>query len=167
MNLPLFTKLGDFKMIKRIQIILLSLVIMLVQTIAIAANNSPVGLWKTIDDVTGKPKSIMRISESNGVLSATIVKILPAPGKYKNGVCDDCVGTYHNKPLEGVTVMRGMKAEANNPGNWSGGKITDPKNGKTYRCAIQLTNGGQSLNVRGYMGIQLLGRTQVWNRASK
>jgi uncharacterized protein (DUF2147 family) len=154
-------------MIKRIQIILLSLAMILAQTIAIAASPSPVGLWKTIDDVTGQARSLMRITESNGVLYGTIVKIFPESGHYQNGVCDYCVGPYHNKPLEGVTVMRGLKAEANNPGNWSGGKITDPKNGKTYRCAIEVTNGGKSLNVRGYIGIQLLGRTQVWQRASK
>jgi len=153
-------------MIKRIQIVLLSVVIMLIQTITLAASSSPVGTWKTIDDVTGKEKSILRITESNGVLAGTIVKIFPEPGHYLNGLCDYCDGPYHNKRLEGVTVLRGMTAEAGNPGHWSGGKITDPKNGKTYRCAIEVTDGGQTLNVRGYIGIQLLGRTQVWHRVN-
>lgn len=153
-------------MMKRIQIVLFSLIMILSQTIALAGNPSPVGLWKTIDDVTGKPKSIMRIRESNGVLSGTIVKIFPKPGHYLNGLCDECDGQYHNKRLEGLTVLRGMSAEANEPGTWSGGKITDPKNGKTYRCTMTISNNGQTLDVRGYIGIQLLGRTQTWKRVS-
>ncbi|HTM62940.1 MAG TPA: DUF2147 domain-containing protein [Gammaproteobacteria bacterium] len=140
------------------------IVLMFLHTTAIAANmSSPVGLWKTIDDVTHKPKSLFRITESKGILYGTVVKTFPSEN-YVNGICVKCEGPYHNKRLEGVTLMRGLTAESDNPGNWSGGKITDPLNGKTYRCAIKLINNGRSLNVRGYVGIQLLGRSQEWQR---
>ncbi len=152
-------------MIRKFQMALAVVTIMCLQTVAMAASLSPVGSWKTIDDVTGKPKSIFRITESNGVLQGTVVKTFPSD-TYVNGVCVKCVGPYQNKRLEGVTLMRGLTAEANNPGNWSGGKITDPLNGKTYRCALKVTNGGRTLDVRGYIGVSILGRTQVWQRVS-
>ncbi len=137
--------------------------IMLSTSIFAANSASPVGLWKTIDDVTNKPKSILRISESNGELQGTIVKSFPTDANV-NGICVGCAGKFHNKRLEGMTIMSGLKPEANNPGTWSGGKITDPLTAKTYKCTITVTNGGSSLDVRGYIGIQLLGRTQTWVR---
>ena len=152
---------------KKIQIILCSLIMLLMQTVAIAGSASPVGLWRTIDDATGKQKSIIRISENRGVLSGKIVKIFPRPGHYKNGLCDTCEGQYKNKKLEGVTVLRGMSPESKKSGTWSGGKITDPKNGKTYRCTMTISGNGRTLDVRGYVGVQFLGRTQVWRRVSR
>jgi uncharacterized protein (DUF2147 family) len=152
-------------MSRKIQIAIVSLFLMFVQTLAMAGGASPVGLWKTIDDVTGNAKSIIRISESGGVLSGTIVKTFPRPGHGLNGLCDDCVGPYHNKNLVGTTVMRGLTADPKEPGTWGGGKITDPLNGKTYRCVVRMV-GGSKLDVRGYMGIQMFGRTQTWHRVS-
>ncbi len=152
-------------MTKGIKGLWLALVLFLVTTSAMAAG-SVTGLWKTIDDVTGKPKAIVNITESGGVLAGTIVKIFPRPGYDQNELCEHCQGANHNKRIVGMTIMYGLTKEKNNPGNWSGGRILDPMNGKTYRCAVQLSGSGQVLNVRGYIGIKLLGRTQEWHRVS-
>jgi len=152
-------------MTKTIQGVLL-LLVMLFATSTVLAAGSVTGLWKTIDDVTGKPKSIIRITESGGVLSGTVIKIFPRPGHDQNAVCEQCKGSLHNKRIVGMTVMNGLSEEKNNPGNWSGGRILDPENGKTYRCALHLKDGGQVLSVRGYIGVQLFGRSQEWLRVS-
>lgn len=152
-------------MIKIIQGVALALMVLFVSTATMAAG-SVSGLWKTIDDATGKPKAIVRVTVSGGVLSGTIIKIFPSPGKDQNQLCEKCKGSLHNKRIVGMTILRGLTEEKNNPGNWSGGSILDPMNGKTYRCALHLQDGGQVLNVRGYLGVQLFGRSQQWHRVS-
>lgn len=153
-------------MLRILSTVIVALVVMFANSAAMSADlSSPVGLWKTIDDKTNKPKSHFRITDNNGVLSGTVVKTFPS-ANYVNGKCSGCEGPYHNKSLNGVTLLRGMKAEKGSTDTWSGGKITDPLDGKTYRCTMQLTNGGRSLKVRGYIGIQLLGRTQIWQRVN-
>lgn len=128
-----------------------------------AANvNSPVGVWKTIDDVTGQPKSIIQIyANSDQTLSGKVMKIFPSPGKDENEVCEACKGAWHNQKIVGMVILEGMKANGN---KWDGGQILDPKNGKTYRCTFKLSNNGGELNVRGYIGISAFGRSQVWLR---
>src|SRR5262245_15467378 len=122
--------------------------------------NSPVGYWKTIDDVTGKPKSILHIYQSGGLLYGQVEKIFPRPGHDQNELCTSCKGPKHNQPIVGMVVMEGLKQNADNPSQWGGGQILDPMNGNTYRCSIQLSDNGQKLNVRGYIGISLFGRSQ-------
>lgn len=131
-----------------------------------AANNSPVGYWKTIDDVTGKPKAIIQITEQSNELNGRIIKIFPSPGKDQNEVCEACKGARHNQRIVGMTILNGLKPANNNAIEWSGGEILDPKNGKTYHCYIQLRDNGQKLTVRGYFGLPMFGRTQTWLRVS-
>ena len=123
---------------------------------------SPIGYWKTIDDVTGRPKGIVKISGSPSNLHATVVKIFPGGLT----VCTACHGSLKNKPIMGMTVMSGLKQEANNSNTWSGGRILDPKNGKEYNCKLTVSDDGSRLDVRGFMGISLFGRTQTWVRVS-
>jgi len=130
------------------------------------AANSPIGYWKTIDDVTGKPKSILHIYETNGALYGQIVKIFPRPGYDQNELCSACKGSRHNKRIVGMVIMEGLKQSTNNLSEWSGGQILDPVNGKTYRCNIEVTDNGQQLNVRGYIGVPLFGRSQTWIKVS-
>lgn len=127
---------------------------------------SPVGYWTTIDDVTGKPRSIMQIFEEGNVLYGKVVKSYPQPGDDKGDICVKCKGVAHNKRVIGMVIMKGLKQSANNPAQWSGGTILDPLSGKTYKCFITVVNNGRSLNVRGYIGFSLFGRTQTWIRAS-
>ena len=120
---------------------------------------SPVGLWKTIDDETGQAKSLVRIVEVNGMLSGRIEKLL-TPGK-ESQVCEKCEGELKDKPVLGMEILRGLKK---GDGVWEGGTILDPNNGKFYRSQLKLVDGGKKMELRGYIGIPLLGRSQNWLR---
>lgn len=126
------------------------------------SSNSPVGVWKTIDDVTGQPKSIIQIyANADQTLSGKVLKIFPKPGEDQNKVCDACKGDKYNKKIVGMIILEGMKA---NGDKWDDGQILDPKTGKTYHCNFKLIHNGANLQVRGYIGISAFGRTQVWDR---
>ncbi len=124
------------------------------------AENSPVGLWKTIDDSTGKPRSLIRISDKNGELIATIEKGL-LPGETGEKVCGKCTDERKDKPLVGMIIMDGIKQKGD---VYEGGHILDPDNGKIYKCKIKLDSTGNKLEVRGFIGISLIGRSQTWLR---
>jgi uncharacterized protein (DUF2147 family) len=124
------------------------------------AENSPIGLWKTIDDATNKPRSLIRISDKNGELIGTVEKGL-LPDDSPNDVCDKCTDARKGKPIIGLTIMDGMKATGD---AFEGGHILDPDNGETYKCKIKLDATGNKLEVRGFIGISLIGRSQVWVR---
>lgn len=124
------------------------------------AENSPVGLWKTIDDNTGKPRSLIRISDKNGELIATIEKGL-LPGETGEKVCGKCTDERKDKPLVGMIIMDGMKAKGD---IFEGGHILDPDNGETYKCKIKIDSTGKKLEVRGFIGVSLFGRSQTWVR---
>ena len=125
------------------------------------ASESPVGLWRTIDDKSGKEKSLVRIVEANGELRATIEKLFREPHEEPNPNCDKCPGERKNKPVLGMMIMTGLKKSGT---EYDGGEILDPANGKTYRVKMWTAEGGKKLNVRGFIGVSLLGRTQVWVR---
>lgn len=148
-------------------VITASMALLFTQAVLAADINSPVGLWKTIDDVTGQPKAIVEITETPAhTLQGTVLKIFPRPGYDQNEVCSQCRGPNHNKKIVGMVILEDLRADKDNPGRWNGGKILDPKNGKTYKSTIQLTNKNQRLNVRGYIGLPLFGRSQIWNRVT-
>lgn len=119
---------------------------------------TPVGYWKTVDDVTGQTKSIIHIEEADNVITGTVSKLLLHPEKK----CDKCTGENKDKPILGMRVMQHLIASKDAPNQWQNGDILDPNNGKTYRCSIQLVENGQKMIVRGYIGVPLFGRTQTW-----
>ncbi len=119
------------------------------------------GKWKTIDDETGKAKSIVEIYEDNGTYSGRIVKLFLEPHEVQNPNCDKCTGEKKDKPITGLQILSGLKKDGD---KWSGGDIMDPKNGKTYSCKAELAEGGAKLKLRGFIGFSLLGRTQTWIR---
>lgn len=119
---------------------------------------SPAGRWTTIDDKTGKKRAVVNVNVSGNHLSATIAKVYPQPGD--TGVCSKCPGDLKGKKIEGLRFLWGMKKTGEN--EWSGGQILDPKTGKIYRA--KMTQQGNKLYVRGYVGLAALGRTQVWVR---
>jgi len=129
-------------------------------SVAWCSNHSPIGTWVTIDDKTKRPRSEVKIWESHGKLYGQVVKIYPMPGD--KGICEKCPGAFKNKPIKGLNIMWGLKPSGKNV--WSGGQILDPKSGKIYALKITLTGAGNTLDVRGHIGISLLGRTQVWRR---
>jgi uncharacterized protein (DUF2147 family) len=126
-----------------------------------ADKDSPVGLWRTIDDKSGKERSLVRVTESNGQLQITIEKLFREPGEEPNPLCDKCSGERKNKPVTGMQIGSGLKKDGE---VWSGGEILDPENGKTYKCKVWVEDKGKKLHVRGFIGVSVLGRTQVWVR---
>lgn len=128
---------------------------------AFADDGSPVGLWKNIDDVSGKPKALIRITEVNGSLQGQIEKLFRAPSEDQNPKCEKCEGARHDQPVIGLVIMTGLKKDGD---EYTGGEILDPDNGKVYRSKLHLTDGGKKLSVRGYIGVPMLGRSQVWVR---
>lgn len=125
------------------------------------AQSSPVGSWTTIDDKTKKPKSVVEIYETtNGSLAARVAEILHSD-RGPNPVCDKCEGERKGKPVKGMVMMWGVKKKGD---NWEGGQILDPATGKVYSVKVRPIEGGSKLEVRGFMGFSLLGRTQVWVR---
>jgi uncharacterized protein (DUF2147 family) len=121
---------------------------------------SPVGKWTTIDDETGKPKSIVEITETNGTLEGKVLQVL-ASDEGPHPLCKKCDGARKDQPIEGMTIMWGLKQDGD---SWDGGQILDPKKGKIYKVKLSLTDHGQKLDVHGYIGFSLLGRTQTWQR---
>lgn len=138
------------------------LAIGLLTTAALANAADPLNgtLWKTIDDETKQPKALVKFTEQkNGTLTATIQAIL-VPGE--ENACTKCEGTYKNKSLKGVTIVQNLKNSGGT--SYEGGTILDPKNGKSYKLKGELA--GNKLNLRGYIGVSLLGRDQTWVRAN-
>ncbi|WP_426395044.1 DUF2147 domain-containing protein [Ralstonia sp. R-29] len=124
------------------------------------AQATPAGTWKTIDDNTGKQKGEVTIVDNGGVFTGKVSKIL-VPGD-ENKTCTKCTDDRKDQPIKGLTILTGLKPNGNN--NWDGGQILDPENGKVYSAKMSLSDDGQKLNVRGFLGISLLGRTQTWIR---
>lgn len=124
--------------------------------------HTPIGYWKTIDDNTGKPKSIIQIWKAeNNILMGKVIKIFPKNGDNPNKLCTACKGDNKNQPIIGMVILSNLKAHQN---RWGSGHILDPENGKTYNCSLKLAENGKKLSVHGYLGLPLLGRSQMWER---
>ncbi|MDF2554027.1 MAG: hypothetical protein K0R77_3302 [Chryseobacterium sp.] len=117
------------------------------------------GKWKTIDDETKQAKSIVEIwKKSDGKYYGKVSQLLIKPTSPN---CTGCKDDRKGKPILGMEIIRGLVKDGE---EFTGGTITDPKTGKTYKCTITRT--GDKLNVRGYMGVSLFGRSQVWQKVN-
>ncbi|MDN5423998.1 MAG: DUF2147 domain-containing protein [Chryseobacterium sp.] len=117
------------------------------------------GKWKTIDDETKQAKSVVEIyKKSDGKYYGKVSQLLIKPADPN---CSSCKDDRKGKPILGMEIIRGLKKEGD---EFTGGTITDPKLGKTYKCTI--TKSGDKLNVRGYMGVSVFGRTQIWDKVN-
>jgi uncharacterized protein (DUF2147 family) len=122
------------------------------------AQPTPVGTWRTIDDETGEPRSIVRIYQRGDALQGDIVNLLP-----EGRLCSPCAERFEGQDLRGTTIVTGLRRRGSR-NEWSGGRITDPKNGRTYNLTVSM-DGPNRLRLRGYvLGIRALGRTQTWER---
>lgn len=139
----------------------LFLVLALLCSAAFAADLSASGLWRTIDDRTGKPRGLVRITEVNGEFQGKLEKTFPQPGEDPDPKCDKCSGSRRGQPVIGMTILWGLIKQGE---EYQGGEVLDPENGKIYRAKVKLEDGGKTLHVRGFIGISLIGRTQVWVR---
>ncbi|OFV88560.1 MAG: hypothetical protein A3J75_04415 [Acidobacteria bacterium RBG_16_68_9] len=127
----------------------------------VAAAQSPTGYWKTVDDKTGNPRSVVYTWKEGETMSGKIVQLYRQPDEEADPFCVECSGDLNKQKIVGLKILSGLEEVGN---EWSGGHILDPKNGKTYSCYIEVQDGGKKLKVRGYLGISLLGRTQHWFR---
>ena len=142
----------------------LALCVALVSLSASAQQTNPEGLWRNIDEKTGTPRSEIRLEVKDGVLSGRVLKSLRA-GDDPGARCTKCSGERKDQPIAGMVIMSGLRLSTSNPLLWENGEIVDPDNGSVYRARIQLAAGGKSLEMRGYVGAPLFGRTQIWQRA--
>lgn len=127
--------------------------------LALPALAGPAGRWRTVDDRTGVTKGVVELREVDGELRGVVVASFRKDRP--NPTCDACDGERKGQPVIGMTFLWGLKRDGE---GWSGGHILDPENGKVYRAKLREMDGGRRLEVRGYLGISLLGRTQVWQR---
>ncbi len=116
------------------------------------------GNWITIDDKTGVRQAVANFVIKDGTLAATIAGVFPQPGD--TGICSECPGEFKNQPIKGLQFAWGLKEAT--PGIWDGGHILDAKTGKIYR--VKMSMKGDKLYVRGYIGLAMMGRTQIWIR---
>ena len=133
---------------------------LLLAGVSFAADMTPVGTWRSIDDKTGAAKAQIVISDKGGVLSGRIEKLLRKEAD-PNAVCEKCTDDRKGKPMVGLEIIRGAK-KAEGKDVWEGGKILDPENGRNYTLRLTPTEGGKKLEVRGSFGP--FGRTQTWTR---
>ena len=127
---------------------------------------TPIGKWKTIDDKTHEVTSIVALwIDDQGQLRGKVDKVIPKTGEDPNPVCKKCKYENKDKPINGMEILWGFKrAKSDDSARWINGKILDPDEGETYNCILTMDATGKSLEVRGYIGIPLLGRSQTWIR---
>lgn len=119
------------------------------------------GQWHTIDDETGEVKSLVTLSTGeDGTLVGVITKVLASDSG--DGVCDKCEGDMKDQPIEGMWFIWGFKKTGE--GEWEGGKLLDPESGDIYSGNITIADNPSELDVRGYVGFSLFGRTQTWTK---
>ena len=124
---------------------------------------TPIGTWKTIDDETNKPKSLVEIYEQDGKLYGKVTKLFREPDEEQDPVCDECDedDPRYNQRVLGMVILEGLEKEDDK--TWEDGEILDPKNGSVYSCYIEMVE-ADKLKLRGFIGFSLIGRTQYWYR---
>ena len=124
---------------------------------------TPAGLWAQVDEKTGRPQSLVRIAErGDGGYEGFVARIFAAPGEDPDPRCEGCPGDRNNRPVLGMRIISGLKRSGT--ATFDGGEIFDPDSGDTYRLKITVLDNGRRLDVRGYLGFALFGRSQVWVR---
>jgi len=126
-----------------------------------AAQPTAAGLWQALDDETRQPSGWFLIRDNGGIYSGIIARMFLKPGEDPNEPCSQCRDDRHNHPWLGLEIIRGMKRDGL---QYDGGTILDPRDGNVYSAMMTLSPDGQTLTVRGYLGIALLGRNQYWTR---
>ena len=145
----------------QIRRIAFALMTVMAAPLAWAGSDSAVGLWKSIDDNSGNARALIRIVEQQGSLRGTIEEVFPQPGREAHTTCEKCEGDDKGAPIVGLTTLTGLEKQGD---EYTNGKILDPENGKVYSSNARLIDDGAKLEVRGYIGLPVLGRTQTWIR---
>jgi uncharacterized protein (DUF2147 family) len=134
---------------------------LLVSALVFAQGSSPAGRWRTIDDKSGQVKSIVGIDVVDGMLVGQVEKVFAPPAKDANPNCERCPGDRKNKPIVGMQILWGFRKDGD---DYTGGRVFDPEEGKTYRGRIRVLDNGRKLELRGYVGVPMFGRSQTWIR---
>jgi uncharacterized protein (DUF2147 family) len=119
------------------------------------------GRWRTIDDKTGAAKSIVVIRLVNDEAEGVVERVFAPPAPSEQPICDGCPGELNGKPIVGMRVMWGFRQKGD---EWEGGRVFDPEGKKIYRGKVRVVDNGRKLELRGFVGIPLFGRTQTWVR---
>ncbi|GAB3282577.1 DUF2147 domain-containing protein [Parahaliea aestuarii] len=138
---------------------IVALLALCLPTLALADAVSPEGQWRSIDDETGKPKGVVEVRIEEGELSGRLLRLIE-PSE-PDPVCKACEGERKDQPIEGMVILWGLSGSG---ADWDDGKVLDPESGKVYDASVTVIDGGARLELRGYMGVSWLGRTQVWER---
>jgi Uncharacterized protein conserved in bacteria (DUF2147) len=125
------------------------------------AEPTAVGLWEQMNESTGKADGWFLVSEHDGLYDATLVKMFPKPGENPNPICTECPGAQKDAPWLGLTIVKSMQREGL---DYENGTILDPRDGAEHYARMQLSPDGQTLTVRGYLGIDPLGGDEAWKR---
>ena len=142
-----------------VSLALLGLIFVLPATTASA--QTAAGVWRQVDDSTGKVGALVTIVEEGGIFKGRISRLFPDPGDDPNPLCKNCPGEKLNAPMLGLVFIEGMRRSGL---DYDGGTILDPESGNVYSASMKLSPDDTKLTVRGYLGVSILGRSQTWTR---
>ena len=140
---------------------LYSVALTMLVALPLAHGGSLNGVWETVNERTGDVESLVRIFDAHGHIEGKVERIFSPPSPTPNPLCGACVGENKNKPIVGMTILQ---AHPSTMADAAEGVIFDPDEGKNYRCTLRVFDSGHKLEVRGFIGIALFGRTQIWLR---